>query len=272
MKRTVGFWALAVVMMLLLAVWQRLSGPTHPLRFDEQIADFQVSGSLLRTHSTSAPMPVAINVNAGGEPVSGTLVWRRYPSGESWTRVDLVLTEGELRAEIPAQPSAGKVEYRIELQHVGTTTLLPAEEPVVARYKDDVPLGFLLPHILCMMLVLLWASRAGLEATVAGPGLKRQALVTLGLLVVGGLVFGPIVQKYAFGAYWTGWPLGQDLTDNKVAIAALAWLNAVVQLRTRRGGRWAVLVAAVVTLVIFAIPHSLRGSTLDYDSGQTLTG
>ena len=52
---------------------------------------------------------------------------------------------------------------------------------------------------------------------------KRQWLLqgdfaTLGL---GGMILGPIVQKYAFGAYWTGIPFGHDLTDAKNLVDAL---------------------------------------------------
>jgi hypothetical protein len=80
------------------------------------------------------------------------------------------------------------------------------------------------------------------------------------LLILGGLVFGPIMQKYAFDAYWTGWPFGGDLTDNKTAVAALAWLCAALALsRSKRPVVWA-LAAAIIVLVVFLIPHSLLGS------------
>ena len=82
------------------------------------------------------------------------------------------------------------------------------------------------------------------------------------------------MQKYAFGAFWTGWPLGEDLTDNKLAVAVLAWLFAVLDLRRRvsdpRRGRLLALAAAVVVSLIFAIPHSMHGSTLDYETMQQI--
>lgn len=74
------------------------------------------------------------------------------------------------------------------------------------------------------------------------------------------MILGPLVQKYAFGAYWTGWPVGTDLTDNKTLIALIGWLAAALALRTvPRPGVWIVL-AAVLMLGVFMIPHSLRGS------------
>ena len=86
----------------------------------------------------------------------------------------------------------------------------------------------------------------------------------MGVLAVGGMILGPVVQKFAFDAYWTGWPFGHDLTDNKTLVAIIAWAAAAVA--TRRGKNpkpWAIG-AATVTLAVFMIPHSVLGSELDY--------
>jgi hypothetical protein len=55
-------------------------------------------------------------------------------------------------------------------------------------------------------------------------------------------------------------PFGYDLTDNKTLIAAVAWVLAVIQLRGGKQARMAVVLGAVVTMVVFAIPHSVWGS------------
>jgi hypothetical protein len=72
------------------------------------------------------------------------------------------------------------------------------------------------------------------------------------------------VQKYAFGAYWTGWPVGTDLTDNKTAVAFLLWVLAVYKLWKDREKRGWALVAAIVLLLIYLIPHSMMGSEIDH--------
>jgi hypothetical protein len=80
------------------------------------------------------------------------------------------------------------------------------------------------------------------------------------------------VQKYAFGAYWTGWPNGGDLTDNKTLVMWGVWvllgLAFLVRSHWQRSdaGRLATLMAALVMLTVDLIPHSLRGSQLDYDA------
>jgi hypothetical protein len=117
-----------------------------------------------------------------------------------------------------------------------------------------------------MFLSMLLSTRAGLEVFAPDPKMRGLVLWTLGTLFVGGLLLGPIVQKYAFDAYWTGWPVGKDLTDNKTAAAFLIWLVAAFGiLGRRRKTSWA-LVAAVAMLVIYLIPHSLLGSELDYNA------
>jgi hypothetical protein len=74
------------------------------------------------------------------------------------------------------------------------------------------------------------------------------------------------MQKQAFGNYWTGIPFGFDLTDNKTLIALAAWVFAAWQVGTKKtAARWAVLGAALVTLAVFAIPHSVWGSEINWN-------
>ncbi len=81
------------------------------------------------------------------------------------------------------------------------------------------------------------------------------------------MILGPLVQYFAFGDLWTGIPFGWDLTDNKTLIALIFWILAVVMNRKKETPFYTVL-AAVVLLLVFSIPHSLFGSELDYSTGQ----
>ena len=74
------------------------------------------------------------------------------------------------------------------------------------------------------------------------------------------------MQKYAFDAWWTGWPFGGDWTDNKTLAALIAWLVAWWICRYRpQLQRLAVLMATVVMVVVYLIPHSIHGSELDWE-------
>ena len=146
------------------------------------------------------------------------------------------------------------------------------EEPIIIRFRGDVPAAIIIPHIILVFGAMLLSTRTGLEALLKRPGIRTLTLWTTAFLFIGGMIGGPIVQKYAFGAFWTGWPLGSDLTDNKTAVAMIFWLIALWRTRRKPDARAWPLAAALVTLIIFLIPHSLLGSELDYTSLPPQTG
>jgi len=274
-KRSSVLWTLTIILTLSSALWQRMSGPSYPVRFKQDLAGVEVSGKLQRTHSITGDLPVSIRVGAEDAPdpqVAGTVIWRRYPTDDAWQRMPMTFEAGRLVSALPKQGMAGKVEYSVELAKDGQRFRVPDDEAAVARFKGDVPSTVLIIHIALMFFGMAWSTRAGLAALVCGADLRRHTLVALALLTVGGFVLGPVVQKYAFDAYWTGWPLGEDLTDNKLAAAVLAWALAAWRTRgaddSRSPGRWWAVAAMLIVFVIFSIPHSLHGSTLDYETGE----
>ncbi|MCK4699505.1 MAG: hypothetical protein KAT38_04210, partial [Bacteroidales bacterium] len=82
---------------------------------------------------------------------------------------------------------------------------------------------------------------------------------------------GPMVQFHAFGEYWTGIPFGWDLTDNKTLIAFLFWVLAIAANRKSEKPFLTVL-AAVILLIIYSIPHSMFGSELNPETGEIISG
>jgi len=111
---------------------------------------------------------------------------------------------------------------------------------------------------------MLFSTRAGIASIAKERLTLTYSIITLVLLIGGGLILGPIVQKYAFGAYWTGWPFGHDLTDNKTAVAFIFWAIAVYKLIRNREKRGWALVAAIVLTLVYMIPHSVLGSEIDH--------
>ncbi len=118
---------------------------------------------------------------------------------------------------------------------------------------------------------MLISTRAGLEALLKDGRPRNYALWATALLILGGMLMGPIVQKFAFGSFWTGVPFGWDLTDNKTLIALTGWIIAVIAGTKGRSARAYVLGAAILLLLVFSIPHSIMGSELDYETGQVGT-
>ncbi|MFH1463851.1 MAG: hypothetical protein ABIO70_05665 [Pseudomonadota bacterium] len=268
-RRWIGIllWFLALVLMMATAVYQRHTGPTYPARGDVTLAGQAMAYKLLRSETTGTDARIALDAPGG---VRGVLEWRRYPTNEPFTVVPLARDGDALAATLPTQPPAGKIEYRVRLTAGAEQALLPAGGPAVLRYKGDVPAAVLIPHILFMFLAMVWGLRTLLEITAGRPAVRRQAWITLVLMLLGGMILGPAVQHYAFGAAWTGVPFGWDLTDNKTLLMVVAWgigcgfvgLKGEV---TRRG-RIAMMVAGLVMLAVYLIPHSLFGSTLNYEA------
>jgi hypothetical protein len=274
LKRSAVLWFIAWIVTLGSAVWQRMSGPTYPVRVNARIDGAAVSGKLLRSHDTSAGQPVTIT--AADTLVSGIVRWRRVPTDEPWQYTPMERIGDRLVMTIPPQPMAGKVAYRIALTRTGpgggdppVPLLLPPGGEVVTRFKGAVPTPVLAAHILLIFLAMLWSTRAGLAAVVHDPRIERHVTITCGLLFVSGLLLGPLVQKAAFGVWWSGWPVGRDLTDNKTALAMLLWLWTLWRGRGGRNARGLVIAAAVITFAVFAIPHSTAGSEHDYRAGMT---
>ena len=267
---SVALWVLAFLLAATLGAFQRMTGPTYPYRASVTVGASTVKLSLPRTHGGPGGLDVAIP--GDGQSRAGTLEWRRFPTDEPWQELTMAASgEGELVATIPHQPPAGKVEYRVRIEDEGGIVRVPDQEPLVARFRADVPASVLIPHILAMFGSMMVATRALLEVLRRSRPLPRGMILTaMGLLAVGGLLLGPLVQKYAFDAYWTGWPLGTDLTDNKTALAVLAWLPATLLALRRRPVRAAVVLGWIVMMGVFLIPHSLRGSELDWSEHGTV--
>lgn len=266
MNKTVIVWTLSFLITAASAWYQRVTGPTYPLGGSAALGNTSIRYRLERSHAGDTDAPVGIIVPDSS--VSGTLEWKRYKTDDAWTSVAMKRKGDDLSAGLPLQPPAGKLLYRVILRRGSDTLSVPREGGAVIRFKGDVPTGILAVHIFLMFTGMLFSTRAGLSAFSGEENLGRFSAMTIGLLTAGGLVLGPVVQKYAFGAYWTGWPFGTDLTDNKTVAALAAWIVfTLMQKRMRRPGNWA-LAAALVTLAVFMVPHSLFGSELDYRGGK----
>lgn len=251
-------WILAIAVTLASAVYQRVTGPTWPARWTVTLAGEKIRYRLPRSHAGPGDADIAVRVLA--TDARGTLSFRRHSSDDAWTSVEMLRRGEALVALLPHQPTAGKLDYRIVVSRGSESVSLGQ---FTIRFRGAVPPWVLVPHIVLMFLGMLWATRAALEKLAPEPRYGSMILWTLLLLGVGGLVLGPAVQKYSFDTWWTGWPIGTDLTDNKTAIAWLAWAAAwVAHRRQARSAGWWVVAAACITLAVFAIPHSVFGNEL----------
>ncbi|MDR0498611.1 MAG: hypothetical protein LBH03_02605 [Holophagales bacterium] len=264
-KLGLWLWLLAFFVMVASAVYQRRTGPTYPLRGRINVAGQQLNYRLPRSAENIGVARIVIP-----DPgVPGRVLWRCYPTADPFTVVFMAPeSDGNkkmLTARIPPQEAAGKVEYRIE---IGSSVIPDNDETVILRFKGPVSTPVLISHILLIFIAMLISTRAGLGA-VFGKDEKNLPWMTLGLVLVGGIILGAFVQKAAFGAYWTGWPYGSDWTDNKTLFMFLGWLATCLLMMFPKAKRPAIVFASLLTLVVYLIPHSLRGSQLNYNQEQS---
>lgn len=276
-------WVLAVILMFAAAIYQRRTGPTYPLRGDLAVGAESVSYRLVRSEETIRDARVILPAPAA--EIDARLVYKRYKTDDPFTTLPMeraTATEDDreegpiLVASLPAQPAAGKLEYFVEVDTPDGTRTIPETggarddaENIIIRFKDPVPLPLLVAHVTFMFFSVLIGMRTGLAALFAPDRVWPWPWVTFAGMTIGGMILGPFVQKYAFGEYWTGFPWGYDLTDNKMLIMWVVWLLACTTLGTARRrltpvARGTVLVAALVMTAVYLIPHSMRGSELDY--------
>ncbi|MCK9203778.1 MAG: hypothetical protein M0P58_04990 [Bacteroidales bacterium] len=258
-------WLFAVVFTLATAVYQRKTGPTHPIKGEIKIDQQIIKYKLIRTYDGADG--ASIKILTHDTTIHGEMVYRRYKSHDRWVISNMGRSGDTLTGFLPHQAPAGKIMYQVTLIK-GDRRYLLNNHPAVLRYKNPVPGYVLFPHILFIFMAMLFSTVTGLMALFKGKNVYLFAWITVITLTLGGMILGPIVQKFSFGAYWTGWPFGRDLTDNKSLIAFIFWLIALFILNKNRENRAWPVIASVILLVVFLIPHSFWGSEIDFTKQQ----
>jgi len=254
-------WILAFFLMAASAIYQRSTGPTYPKKGKVTINQQEIKYKLLRTWEGETE--AAIKIEVADNSITGNYKFKRFKSHDEWTEKPLVREGNNLVGSLPNLPPAGKMMYEVTLSD-GQQQFKLRDESVVLRYKGAVPMFVLIPHIIFIFMAMMFSTRTGMEAIIKGKNLVSYSLWTVILFAFAGMFLGPVVQKYAFDAYWTGWPFGTDLTDNKTLAAMVLWVVAYFQVR-KSPNKWGwVLAASVLLFVVYLIPHSMFGSEIDY--------
>lgn len=284
--KTFLFWLLAFLITISAAVYQRATGPTYPKKQMITVNGTEYPVKFVRSLGLDEDPVVKLKIN--DTAAQAKIYFRRYLSRDEFQSADFQFRskpinsfvmnkifkmdkEEEYFASVPQQPAAGKLEYYIEITDQSGTKTYLKESPVVIRFKGGVPGFILLPHIFFMFIAMLFSNLSGLLAVFKVPSYRKYTFWTFGCLLVGGMILGPVVQLYAFGDLWTGIPFGWDLTDNKTLIAFIFWILAVAMNWKKKQPAYTVI-ASIVLLLIYSIPHSMFGSQLDYNTGTVTQG
>lgn len=268
MKKTL-LWVLSFLITVFFAVFQRMTGPTYPVK-GGLVDGTGITSYRLPRSCTTGGDDCLVKVAYKG-PLEGRVEWRRYKTEDPVMTSPLFAKEGVLTFLLPSQPPAGKLEYRVFVKHPSGEREL-SRGPVVTRFKGAVPAWILVPHILLMFLFMLFSVRIFLSAAFGFEPVRHSVPATVAFLVLGGFVFGPLTQYYAFGQAWTGFPFGRDLTDNKTLIMLAFWAAALWATLKNKAPRAWLIAAFIVTAAVYFVPHSMFGSELDYAKNQVVTG
>ncbi|MFA6769933.1 MAG: hypothetical protein WCR71_02025 [Bacteroidales bacterium] len=274
-------WFAAALITLSAVIYQRVTGPTNPLKVTFSLGGENYKASFPRSletlvslneiNSSEVTSELKVKLEPAKSDISLLVMYKRYPREDSLKTIKALYKEGAYYLEMPSQPPAGKIIYYPLLIKDCKEIMLQKESGIILRFKAPVSSRILIPHIILMFAAMLFSNFAGIAAFFNISKIGKYAIITLIALGVGGLVFGPLVQKAAFGAYWTGWPFGQDLTDTKTLFAFLIWLTAWF-LNKKKKRKFLYTIAAAVTLLVYTIPHSTAGSQFDYEKGVVITG
>ncbi len=268
MTKKIILWVIAFMFTLVMAYYQRVTGPTYPVTGEKTILGSKVCFNFPRSHGGEGDQQISIYIERDG--VDAYLYYKRYKVDEKWKKVKMKKMGKDFTSFLPHQPPAGKLIYFVEVKKGNYEIKVPGK-PVVIRFKGKVPFQILLPHIVFMFLSLFFATRI-LFAIFFKEDYNYLVYLTTIFLFIGGGILGPIVQKYAFGAYWTGIPFGWDLTDNKTLISLIFWIIALLFTIKKKKNKLATIVAICIMYIVFLIPHSALGSEYDYSKGKIVTG
>ncbi|TFH01210.1 MAG: hypothetical protein E4H13_05535 [Calditrichales bacterium] len=259
----------ALVITISAAIYQKKTGPTYEVGVDLNWHGVNISGELTRTHGGEGDQPLVINVPDSS--MYATIIYKRYNTNNPWIGMKMQRDGDQLFGSLPHQPPAGKLEYFIQVNQDANFVILNEGKSVVTRFKGAVPLIALLPHILLMFAAMFLSNWAGLAAIKQDEKMAMLTYLATAFLFVGGMILGPVVQKFAFGEFWTGIPWGFDLTDNKTLLTMVAWAIAAYMVYRKKSARMWIIAAAIVLLLVYSVPHSTMGSELNYNTMEIQT-
>jgi len=260
-------------------MYQDQTGPTYPLEGDFQTAKGPVHFKFLRSETIGTDLALML-LDEVPEDVSAYVEYKRYQSDDElsttpfepdqfeFSRRGRAETVEATGAKLPSlNKRAGKYEFRVFIDDgSGEPVSITGSQPIYARYKAAVPGWALKIHIFTIFASMTLALRTTFEALIDGK-FKWMIWASIISLLLGGFFFGPLVQLYAFGVWWSGVPFGYDWTDNKVLVELVFWLIAAFCNRGKLRNRFSVILAGIITLLVYFIPHSLFGSEFNYRTG-----
>ena len=200
-------------------------------------------------------------------------------------KAEALLQPGEgllYQAEIPNIGRGQEISYWFQLENEEgeTMTVFPARndsqnEKLWIRFEGSrstplliVHIGFMFGSFLLMVLAFMTAWEHVKESAVLHR-LSKLVLWATVCLFIGVIPVGFWINYQVYAAYWTGFPLGRDITDSKSLLILLYWIlllfyfkgsvfsqNPARNLAGAAGLKWMTIFGVLLSLAAFLIPHS----------------
>lgn len=222
-----------------------------------------------------AIIEVDVEASPNVRSIQTYVYYRTLPLGSLRT-IEMQVADGHCFAEIPTMKRGTRIEYFIEARGDNDLALrVPSiDKGFKLVFKARPQPALLISHIALMILSLaLFMSSAFLAFTAirrrrTSPAIARAGFVGLVLFTISAIPLGMVVAYQTFGTPWSGFPVGDDLTDNKsLAIIIYFTVSSVLYRgslfkndpsRDRlpiKAMPWIYLFGTIFTLTMFALPH-----------------
>ncbi len=191
------------------------------------------------------------------------------------------------RRELVNQGVGSEFEYYLRLSAIvdstGTDSMLatiPSQflqdrsSTLKIRFEGKPNSIVLVAHIACMYAALLavflavFSGLADKNASNLSTRLGKLVLLATALLVVGVFLLGTVVERQSYGTFWSGVPVGTNMTDTYSLLLCLFWVGMLVCLKgsafksnpekdliSRQTARILIVVGLIAMIIVFLIPH-----------------
>lgn len=251
------------VLCIVLAFFQRITGPTYPVKGKIEADNIKISYNFPRSCNIyQKKCIVKIDYH---KDFNFYLFYKRYKVDEEFKKIDFEKKDNYFIAVLNDEyKPASKIEYFVYYK-IGNESFKINDEPIVLRFKDKVNTLVIVLHVVLMFLFLTITFY--LTFLILFEKKYSTFLFWLNYLTlfVGGFILGPLLQKQAFGVWWSGFPFGYDMTDNKTLLIFIFWSYAAYQLLiNKKDIKRYILISSLITFLSYLVPHSLLGSEYDY--------
>jgi hypothetical protein len=246
----------------------------HVFKGDNTVAtlDVEVSGGLL-------PQDATISLYYRPRATSET-------DADREVRVEAVTIPGQgltYRVAVPNQGRGTEFSYRFQMEDsqgrklavIPETEKKAAAEQLWFRFEGARSVMLLVIHITCMfgafliMVLVFLTATENLKDEAVRVRLGRQTLWATTVLFIGTFPIGFWLEYQVYATYWTGIPLGRDITDSKSLLIFVYWAVMLYLLRGAAfsrnprkdivgpaAARWIAIIGVVISLALYLVPHS----------------